>query len=471
MSLTTEREKAAHLLRRFGLGASQSELDYYLSSGGLEGAKDKLLNFEKVDEVYDISIEDLAIGGKNVNMPSVQAWWTAKLLTTRKPLQEKMTLFWHDHFATSAAKVNSPAFMYDQNLILRKKGLSKFETLLTEASKDPAMLFWLDNQYNVAGKPNENFAREVMELFTLGIGHYTEQDIQEAARAFTGWTLIRDNSPYTIQGAGLFLFSPSLHDNGSKKIFGKTGNFTGEEVLSMLCQNPRTAEYITEKMWSWFAYPNPDPELLARKSKVFFDSGLDIKVLVRAIMDSPEFYSSKAERAIYKNPVDFIVVTLRQLGVGETYINILKDKSSGRPRRPGPIIAVQQNLKSMGMELLYPPDVAGWDGGPAWISSATMIERIGWADVLFGPPGRQGKGKKPSLGLPIAGLVGGDATAEQIADFLVETFDAPIPSAKRPQLVAAATKGLQDGIGPQRINNAAIGVSRLIFSSPEFQFC
>lgn len=191
MPLQTDREKGAHLLRRFGLGASEAELDYYLKDG-LNGAVDRLTEYESVDEGFNINPYDLQPEkAKNLPMPILTAWWIARMIATRRPLQEKMTLFWHDHFATSASKVKASEFMLQQNETLRQYATGNYRSLLTNMSKDPAMLFWLDNQENVRGKPNENFAREVMELFTLGVGNYSEKDVQEAARAFTGWSVMR----------------------------------------------------------------------------------------------------------------------------------------------------------------------------------------------------------------------------------------------------------------------------------------
>ncbi|MCE9559794.1 MAG: DUF1800 domain-containing protein, partial [Armatimonadetes bacterium] len=181
----TEKEKIAHLLRRFAFGASEMELDYY-GKNGLQGAIELLLNYAAVTDDFTLDVSEIGIKN-NVQPRTVQIWWLLRMANTKRPLEEKMTLYWHNHFATSAAKVSGAYMMVNQNSIFRNMGMGRFEDLLLEVSKDPAMLFWLDNQDNVKGKPNENFAREIMELFTLGVGNYTEKDIQESARAFTGW--------------------------------------------------------------------------------------------------------------------------------------------------------------------------------------------------------------------------------------------------------------------------------------------
>lgn len=479
MALKTDREKCAHLLRRFGLGASEAELDFYLS-GGLAGAIDKLLNYEAIPE-EPVSLEAMRPEDRNVPMPLVQAWWILRIASSRRPLQEKMTLFWHDHFATSAQKVTGSMMMYHQNETLRENATGRFQTLLSAVSKDPAMLFWLDNQYNVKGKPNENFAREVMELFTLGIGHYSEKDVQEAARAFTGWTIRRRNLRDIGQVKGklpsnvIFQFVPNLHDTGVKTILGNTGNFDGDDVLGILCGHPRTAYYITEKVWNFFVYPDPEKTIIERHAKKFRDSGLDIKVLLRSIMEDPLFYSDKAERAIYKCPVDFCVATIRQLGLGESVAGAFRngDVQAARPRIP-PIVAAQQAMKSMGMDLLFPPDVNGWDGGPAWVTSATMVERIQWADRMFPVqlPAAQGgapRSRKAVFNYPIMTLIADNPVPENLVSTLISVFDAQVPETKRKAMLEAAQR-VGSRYTNQTANRAANAVARLIFGSPEFQF-
>ncbi len=468
MPLQTEREKCAHLLRRFGLGASEAELDYYLQ-GGLSGAIEKLLNYESVKEPYDYDLIDLmALNQKVLNPTIASLWWTVKLVTTRRPLQEKMTLFWHNHFATSAEKVASGPAMHGQIELLRKNATSSFRTILGDISKDPAMLFWLDNQYNVKGKPNENFAREVMELFTLGEGQgYTEKDIKEAARAFTGWTVTTAATQGDLPRRGAaFRFDQRTHDDGAKTVLGQTGTFTGDEVIDILCKRPRTSEFIIHKMWEWFAYPDPEPALISRLSQRFRSSGMNVKSLVGDIMRSDEFYSDKADRAIYKNPADFVIPPLRQLGVGRILAQRITAEVDFAPRTIGAVVAGSQAMKQMGMQLLYPPDVSGWPIGQKWISSATMVARISWADRLFGVA--QGAGLN---GFSTFNLFQDDRTPRGVAKKLVSMFDAPLPESKFDELVGAAQKACNGRLTEANANTAADAVGRLIFASPEYQFC
>ncbi|HEY0866025.1 MAG TPA: DUF1800 domain-containing protein [Fimbriimonas sp.] len=444
----TEREKVAHLLRRFGLGASEAEIAYY-GEGGYARAVERLLDYESVEEGFPVQLAHLRSGkNNNVQMPSVVLWWTSRLLMTRRPLQEKMTLFWHDHFATSASKVAAPLLMAQQNETIRRTATGSFRTLLKEVSQDPAMLYWLDNQENVKGKPNENFAREVMELFTLGIGHYTEQDVQEAARAFTGWSLRRQRDPEMGGAVGSFFLRQRLHDEQPKTVLGKTGNLGGEDVLDHLCDQPRTAEYLVEKMLAWFVAPKPKADTVRRFARIFHEADLQIEPLLREIMLSPEFVSEGSVRSIVKSPVDFVVPTLRQLGIGEAMARAYNPES---PRKAlAPAQAAAQSMKAMGMWLLYPPDVAGWEGGQSWISTATMVERMRWSERLF-------------RAYPVA-RVFGSPEPEVLVRRAADIFDAPI-SAQKFQAVVDAARRTEAAALPAK----AASVARLLFSLPEFQ--
>lgn len=471
MALKTDRERTAHLLRRFGLGASESELDYY-AEGGWRQAVNRLLEDPKAERT-DLDIFAFANDKGQLRIQSVQAFWFTKMLTTRNPLREKMTLFWHDHFATSAQKVTQPLLMHEQNETFRTHALGNFKDLLREASKDPAMLVWLDNQYNVKGKPNENFAREVMELFTLGIGNYTEQDIQEAARAFTGWTFRGADRTKPKKGAKPeFVFDRRKHDDGVKTICGSQGPFDGETVLDLLAEDKRTARYLCEKLWAWFAYPDPEPIILETLVGTFIRSGLEIKPVLRAIMENEGFYSTKAERTQVKNPVDFVIPTLRQLGIGEV-LDLSTKEDGTLTKLPVVAVGLTTATKAMGMNLLFPPDVAGWDSGTAWISSATMIERVRWADRIFGvtPAGTRPSNRQVNVSLPVHNLLQRFETPERIVDALLSMFDAPLAASKRGPLVAAAEKALAGGLNQKNASVCAASVCRLIFGAPEFQFC
>ena len=462
MPFASDRERGAHLLRRFGLGASEAELDYYLATG-LSGAVDRLIDPPE-DAGSTIDLERLRNDKGNLPMPQAVNAWVLRLLTTRRPLEERMTLFWHNHFATSASKVQNPMLMLGQNDALRANALKPFSELLTAVSKDPAMLFWLDNQQNVKGKPNENFAREVMELFTLGIGNYTETDVQEAARAFTGWALRRGGK----YSSGEFLYRPAFHDNGTKSFLGQTGTYNGDDILKILCEQPRTAEFLVTKLWDWFVWPNPDAATIAPFAKRYRTSGLDTKALLRDVMRSEEFYSPKAQRSIVKAPIDVVVVTMRQLGIGENVRKAFARDSAQRVA-VGPAYAAQLAMKSMGQWLMYPPDVSGWKNGKEWISSATMTERISWGDRLFGQ-GTPAKGKA-SLRYPAYPLLADAATPEETVHKLLSVFDVRVSADRRALLVQAAQRTCDGKVTPENAARTAAAVTHLLFATPEFQFC
>jgi uncharacterized protein (DUF1800 family) len=476
MALQTDQEKVAHILRRFALGASEAEMDYY-GKNGPAGAINLLLDHESVEDNFaDEPLRNK--DGKLVANPRFgQQAFYAQLLTTKRPLLYKMTIFWHDHFATSAQKVASGPAMFDHLLTLRDNATGTFPGLLTAVSKDPAMLFWLDNQDNVKGKPNENFAREVMELFTLGIGNYSETDIQEGARAFTGWTYgspnpRNPNSRVFVTRGELprinaqYIFDQPNHDAGAKAFLGKSGSFNGDDVIKILCDNPRTAYYITEKIWNWFVAPDPDAATIEKFAAKFRASGLSIKALLRAIMESPEFYSDKVERAVIKNPLDFCLPSARQLGIGAEAAKMISEATDeAQQRRAGASVRpIVQATTSMGMEIMYPPDVSGWAGGAAWISSATMVERIKWSSVLF-----QRAAQK--IGFPMFPLLMGSVAPAAAVDRLLSLFDAKLDPEKKTALIDAARKATAGGrVTAQNANLVAEEVCKLIFGSPEFQF-
>ena len=464
--MLTEREKIAHLLRRFGFGATDAEMTTYLAPD-YAAAVELLLGGETQVPEFSMRPEAIRPDSKNpLPMPVLVTWWAARMIATQRPLQEKMTLFWHDHFATSASKVKNSYMMLAQNETFRAHATGNFRELLIKASQEPAMLLWLDNQENVRGKANENFAREVMELFTIGIdGGYTEHDVKESARAFTGWAY-RRRPPEA--GGPEFAFRSALHDRTEKTVLGLTGNLNGEDVLNHLCDLPQCAEYITGKLIRWFVTPRPSPDYVKRMAAVFTAEKLEIKPLLRAIMLSPEFLAPATLRSVVKSPVDFCIATARQLGYGERTRAVLNNPSatdSERRRGLAPAYQAVAAMKSMGMYLMFPPDVAGWDGGEAWISSATMVQRIAWSDKLFsgGKRARSPIGGSPDGSNWLSDLSDGTTLAGR----LVSLFDAP-PSPARARIIESAANAEIERAGTAA---AAIAVSRLIFASPDFQFC
>jgi len=279
----------------------------------------------------------------------VAQWWAERMLTSPRPLEEKMTLFWHGHFATEELKNDDYRLMLQQNMTLRQLATSDMNSLLIAMSKDPAMLLYLDNRLNVKGHANENYAREILELFSLGIGNYTENDIKEAARAFTGW-----------RNQGLtFIDDRAQHDEGMKTVFGQTGNWDGEDVVDLILQQEAAGEFIAGKIYRFFVREEISEQMLDELAARLRDDNYALKPFLRALFLSQDFYSEPSLGTQIKSPVQFLVSTYRKLGL---------------ERIPGtPYFPAATNL--LGQALGNPPNVKGWDGGRAWLNPSTILLR------------------------------------------------------------------------------------------------
>ncbi len=442
-----DREAAAHLLRRAGFSGTLEEMDR-LTALGREGAVDYLLNYEQIDDsAMERGLEQY-IQSQNLNLTQfrpTQIWWLYRMIYTKRPLLEKMTLFWHGHFATAIKKVAVAPLMLQQNQTLRRLALGDFETLVLEVAKDPAMILWLDNNTNIKGSPNENFARELFELFTLGIRDpitgqpaYTEKDIKEAARAFTGWTIRR----------GQFYFNASQHDDGPKTVLRRTGNWNGNDVVSFAVQERSTGRFIAKKLWEFFAYPTPEPTLIEALADVYFAQRYSIKALMRALFLREEFYSERARLANIKSPVELVVGAMRQLQA-DYNIRML----------PGFLSLMEQDI-------FNPPDVSGWDGGLKWINTATMLVRYNFANaVVTARGGNRGTFKPENL---LAGKT--LQTPEQLVDYLLHVLG---PLKISDQLRQLFIDYLQEGgafqLTPQTIDNKVRGLIHLMMTLPHYQ--
>jgi uncharacterized protein (DUF1800 family) len=277
-------------------------------------------------------------------------WWVDEMLATDQPLVERMVLFWHNHFTSSMLKVRYAPALFRQNTLFRQEALGNFATLLKSVARDPAMLIYLDGMRNVARQPNENFARELLELFTLGEGRYSEADIKAAARAFTGWTVDRET--------GQFVERPAQHDAGEKTFLGQTGRFGGDEIIAILLKHPRTAETIVEKMWREFVSLRPDPAEIKRLASSFRAGGYQIKPLLRALLLSQAFRDTANRGGLIKSPVELIVGTVHVLGLP------VPEKTQ--------LIRMMQGLGQVPFD---PPNVKGWPGGESWITTHTLLLR------------------------------------------------------------------------------------------------
>jgi uncharacterized protein (DUF1800 family) len=347
------RIQAAHLLRRAGFGGTPAEIEE-LAGMSHNDAVEKLLTFKYDGDLAFNLQRKFDEAGYTPGLNDMQYWWLLTMVRTKQPLQERMTLFWHGHFTTAYSKVKHEMLLMQQNQLYRDYALGNFKELVKAVSRNPAMIEYLDGQSNRKGKPNENYARELMELFTIGIGNYTEQDVREAARAFTGWS---------YRGQAYF-FQKNQHDDGSKTFMGKTGNFNGDDIIDIIIDNRQTGRFITTKLWRYFVYDNPEPEVIDRLTDVFYKSNYSIKDVLRAIFTSPEFLSPKAYRALVKSPTDLVVSALRQLGTTGL------DNNIGRA------------VSGMGQVLFSPPTVKGWDGSLSWINSSLFFERANGLDGL-----------------------------------------------------------------------------------------
>jgi uncharacterized protein (DUF1800 family) len=368
-------EKACHLLFRTGFGGKPEEIATVLSQG-LSNSLDHLLSGPTralpvptwLDE--DKQIDPRAIrrlGDEEKKMlqrrnrqhtHELQGGWVQFMIGAPTPadmLHEKMAFFWHGHFATSAQKVKATPFIYNQLKLFHDHALGNFSELLHAVIRDPAMLRYLDNDQNHRGKPNENLARELMELFALGTGNYTEADIRDGARALTGYGV----EPYQ------FRYRPFQHDAGSKTILGRTGNFDGDDFANIILEQPACAEFITQKVWAFFASENPQDQVIKTLADKFRGAQYDIKTLLREIFSHPDFYSAEVMGTQIKSPLQLVVGTARTLE-----LDVNNFEFYGRM------------LLMMGQVPYLPPNVKGWPGGRAWIDTSRLVTRYSFAEII-----------------------------------------------------------------------------------------
>ena len=345
---------AAHLLRRAGFGGSSAEIDSAASSS-MHAAVDKLVNFGP-DQLPQSPDADLSYGPgtppaqvRAANI-AIQLWFLNGCLQTTNPLQERMVYFWSNHFTSAVGGGATPAMLVTQYDLFHRFALGKFGDLTHEVSRDPAMLFYLNGAQNNKRHPNENFARELMELFTLGVGNYSEDDVRESARAFTGWTVDR------LTGEARFV--PRLHDDGGKTFLGQTGNFSGDDIIDIILRQPATAQFVAKKFLSAFVYDDPEPELVSAAANLFRSSGYDTRALVNTLLRSNVFYSPRAYRALVKSPLELAVGTLKVLGGSAV------------------TLAVDGAIGTMGQIPMRPPNVAGWPGGAQCEQQGDFVCRL-----------------------------------------------------------------------------------------------
>lgn len=478
---------AAHLLNRAGFGGPPQEIEKLVALGpepavawfvdyekipdptaDPEWAKpdptrrEKFETARKADEEERRRLLRQEQQRQRQEMIELRGWWLQRMANGPRPLQEKLVLFWHGHFATSVEKVRDAYLMWRQNELFRRLANANWQRLLAEVARDPAMLVWLDQAQSRKEHPNENFAREVMELFTLGEGHYTERDITEAARAFTGLGFDRLSQR--------FVERPAQHDDGVKTVLGKTGNLDADDVLEQIVAQPQAALFITAKLWNYFAGEMPAVELNTALAAVFRQNGNHFKPVLRAMFRSEEFYAPTVIRAQVKSPVQWLVGTARML---ETPL-------------PPPFIS-SGLTRNLGQELFAPPNVKGWDGGLTWITTNNLLARYNEAAVLvqgdttslagmnFGPPNnpnamnRMVQNRLRDFRLPRVD-VNRILTATERADkaALVAALEKRLLHSELKPKQKAALREYLDAQGALD-DGDILGAIRLVMSTPEYQ--
>jgi len=473
---------AAHLINRAGFGAPPSEIEK-IEALGPEDAVSHFVDFEKIPDTTPnpewarpdperaemfLTLRRASEEERRQKLRAVQrsdrehmmelrGWWLNRMATGPRPLQEKMVLFWHGHFATSVEKVREAYLMWRQNDLFRRHATGNWLEMLVEVAKDPAMLIWLDQGQSRKEHPNENFAREVMELFALGEGHYTEKDIAEAARSLTGWSYERPRQR--------FLERPMWHYRGEKTIFGRKGNFDGEDFLQMVVEQPQAPRFIMAKIWNFFAGEMPNDAITTELSGIFRKAGNSFKPAIHAMFLSEEFYAPNVIRNQVKSPVQWLVGSVRVL----------------ERELPPPMLCFTLT-RNLGQDLFAPPNVKGWDGGLSRITTNNLLARYNEAAALV----------KGDMSGSVAQMVNNPGVNMQIERRLrnppgrvdVSKLFAEKERSDAEALIGALEKRLlQDKLKPrqekalrdyvasqkQLNDDAVLNAIRLVMSTPEYQ--
>ncbi len=388
---------AAHLLRRAGFGGSSAEIAA-AASAGMNSSVDRLVHIAPdslpTQPDGDISFDFGPTADKRQRQRAylaTQMWYVNRLLQTPNPLRERMVYFWSNHFTSGlAADGIMPQQMVDQYNLFARYALGNYAELTHAISKDGAMLLYLNNAQNRQAHPNENYARELMELFTLGVGNYTEQDVRESARAFTGWTVLRKQNDAVV-------FNPRLHDQGTKTFLGHTGNFMGDDIVDIIMAQGATPEYMAHKFARNFIYDNPEPGLINALAVRFRASGYDVGRLMSLILRSNVFYSDRAYRALIKSPIELVIGAHKMLGA-----TMVEPLALGAMDR-------------MGQTVMRPPNVAGWPGGAMWLNTGTLLARVNYLNQLALAKGNAAAAAAPAGGDMTMAMVDNPAAAYRMA--------------------------------------------------------
>lgn len=462
--ITDAKVRSAHLLRRAGFGGTPVQVEEFAVLSREEAA-DRLLNVGAADN----SALNERIAAANFNLTTfgggldgtrpplfrdMQRWWLYRMSYTARPLEERMTFIWHGLLTTQQSNIGGPRskLIVRQNELFRAHALGKYGDLLKAVGKDPAMMIYLNTVDSSAQHPNENYARELMELFSMGEGNYSEDDVRQGARAFTGWRITlppQRNPPPGLSDAARnefinqaystydqeFEVVERAHDSGVKTFLGETGSWDGDDIIDIIMKQRATGRFVARRLFSEFAYRNPDEATVDQLANVWDESGHNVKEIVRAILVSDEFYSMRAYRSLIRCPIDFVVGAVRGLEIETDFLTY------------------QQASQTLDQRLYEPPNVAGWPGGELWLSSGSFFGRVNFLDAFLFPRGRP-------LAIPaLASLPTAEATVDEAVRRLV---DDDISPGSRESLYTYA-RTVTD---PQE---RAAAVAYLVLASPEYQ--
>lgn len=456
--------EAAHLLRRAGFGGPPAQVER-LAALGLERAVEELVDFPVEDPELELGIEgaggDLAIDRPNPRddgrdpLAVLRSWWIFRLAHARHPLCEKLTLFWHGHFATAASKVLRPEVLLEQNQALRRLGPGPFRELLGSQARSPAMLIYLDGRLNRAGAPNENWARELVELFTLGVDRYQQHDVTELARIFTGWS-----APEPLYAE--FEFDAAAHDAGDKVLFGvpldgrggPEGVVEGEEALDRIVERPECAQFLASKLLAAFASPAAPPEVRDALASTLRARRLAAREGLRVLFRSAWFYAPEQRFALWRGGVEQAIAAVRLLGVQNAHL-----------------LGLDRTLRRLGQDLFEPPSVAGWASGRAWVQTGALVERFRLARELSGLPHTQ-LAVNGSSAFDVESLAPADAGDEALVDHaMFNLLGRALDPAQRAALVGYTSDcGERHAAdAPREVRRAKLrGLVHLCVAAPEF---
>ena len=438
-----DTRRLCHLLRRTSFGATPKRLAMY---GGKPPGDvvNALLNYEASNDPFEAMVEGLEGFVDLTQTSSVASYWFYRMQNSPQPMQERLALFWHGRWATGASKVGSGRLMHEQIQTFRRMGIGNFRQMAVAMGRDPAMLIWLDGQYNRKGRPNENYGREVMELFILGIGNYTEIDVRELARAFTGWRVSDEQA----------MFDLNYFDAGRKEILGHSGDFDSESAMDVLLSQPAAGTHLSRNLLIEFVHPQPTDEHVKHYAARLVALNWDVKAVLAEMLASRMFFSDWAYRARIKSPVELAIGAALAMG-GKVSSDFLRD-----------------SCVRLGQNLLNPPNVKGWPGGETWINSNTVLLRFNFAMQMATQRQREFVRKDDLYELLNEHNVN---SADEVVDhFSLLLVDGQLRDDARQQLLTYMNTDAKGNrkefkMSPEMVNSKVRGVLHMMMTMPEFQ--